>query len=368
MAIPQPNLDPSSTGIRFSLFSMLGILTLVAIYCAALRFSTGFWAVLANSLTFAILAVSLVWRFTAVRCDRRFWTGFQIAGWMYAALAFYPNASSAMLANHVLSYIQVRLPYSSPDSVFIEWHGTWFPGSIVERENAQFKIHYQGYGPEWDEWIRSDRLRAGGYTEFIQTGNALLTLVVAALGGFIAKRKKWRTSMKLYVAVGIGIVLIGMGVVSLVTLNEVWASALFTLTVALFVTATILIATSDTPRSGFLVAFAVFGWCYLLIHFGPLGNAASTPRLLSTELIAFVQNWLVPPPTPASPPNIGFTGTTSYISSQVYPYVPDTTATFQMIGHSQMMLLAGLCGGLLGLVFSWQRKQASERSDQAVKL
>jgi hypothetical protein len=47
------------------------------------------------------------------------------------------------------------------EPVEIEWHGSWWSGSVVDARNGFFKVHYIGWGPEWDEWVEVGRLHAG---------------------------------------------------------------------------------------------------------------------------------------------------------------------------------------------------------------
>lgn len=44
--------------------------------------------------------------------------------------------------------------------VLIEWHGTWWDGEVIEQRSGFSKVHYTGWGPEWDEWVEPARLRA----------------------------------------------------------------------------------------------------------------------------------------------------------------------------------------------------------------
>lgn len=45
------------------------------------------------------------------------------------------------------------------DTVDIEWQGTWWAGSIIQKRGQRFKVHYTGWGAEWDEWVTTTRLR-----------------------------------------------------------------------------------------------------------------------------------------------------------------------------------------------------------------
>lgn len=50
--------------------------------------------------------------------------------------------------------------YSVGQSVSIEWSGTWYPGKIIEAKKDSWKIHYDGYGANYDEWVPAKRLKA----------------------------------------------------------------------------------------------------------------------------------------------------------------------------------------------------------------
>ena len=44
--------------------------------------------------------------------------------------------------------------------VEVEWEGQWYPATILEVRGAKYRIHYLGYGSEWDEWVDDSRLRS----------------------------------------------------------------------------------------------------------------------------------------------------------------------------------------------------------------
>jgi hypothetical protein len=54
--------------------------------------------------------------------------------------------------------------YAKGDKVLVEWKGQWYPSTILEvgaGDNAgKFKIHYDGWGAEWDEWVTTTRMKA----------------------------------------------------------------------------------------------------------------------------------------------------------------------------------------------------------------
>jgi hypothetical protein len=360
----KPEANNPAPPIRFSLSAMLGIFTVMALFFAALRFATGTWTAVATSVMFAILALSLLWSYTSPTADRRFWTGFNIAAWIYVALVFSPQSFAnveALLTTQFLGNVQLHMPLASPESVSIEWHGTWYRGSVLERRPSQFKIHYSGYGPEWDEWVGPNRIRAGGFDEFMQTGNAMFALLIGALGGVVTKCGKWRFMTP--VSVGGVLVLLLAAMVGAFVPTEIWARSVFTLTLAVLTAATIGVATSSSRGRPFWLGFMVFGWCYFLLHFGPLANG---PRLLTTELILKLQEWLDPNFTAASPTAYGYTTTVSgYSTFQSGRTSDPLTSSFQVIAHSNLMLVAGIVGGLLGCVFA-RKGRALDAQDSTV--
>lgn len=58
---------------------------------------------------------------------------------------------------------RLRLPdfASFPEgaTVSVEWMGTWYPATVKSARDGFHLISYDGYGPEWDEWVASPRIR-----------------------------------------------------------------------------------------------------------------------------------------------------------------------------------------------------------------
>ena len=51
-------------------------------------------------------------------------------------------------------------PFSVGQLVKIEWNGQWYDGQILETNGDQYRITYRDYGPEWDEWVETSRLKS----------------------------------------------------------------------------------------------------------------------------------------------------------------------------------------------------------------
>lgn len=55
---------------------------------------------------------------------------------------------------------QGSAPLKAGDHVQIEWHGSWYPGSILKATGDAYTIHYDGYGSNWDETVDKSRIRS----------------------------------------------------------------------------------------------------------------------------------------------------------------------------------------------------------------
>jgi hypothetical protein len=45
------------------------------------------------------------------------------------------------------------------DPADVLWEGKWWPATILKRQGNRFYIHYDGYGQSWDEWVGLERIR-----------------------------------------------------------------------------------------------------------------------------------------------------------------------------------------------------------------
>lgn len=44
--------------------------------------------------------------------------------------------------------------------ILVEWHGKYYPATVLTTTpDGLTHIHYEGYGPEWDEDVGEDRIR-----------------------------------------------------------------------------------------------------------------------------------------------------------------------------------------------------------------
>jgi hypothetical protein len=55
---------------------------------------------------------------------------------------------------------EAHQPFAVGAEVEAEWRGKWYPAKILALESGQrFRIHYSGWGSEWDEVVEPGRLR-----------------------------------------------------------------------------------------------------------------------------------------------------------------------------------------------------------------
>lgn len=56
-----------------------------------------------------------------------------------------------------------RAPLTDPavgQKLEVEWHGSWWPAQVIAKKNGFFEIHYTGWSSDWNEWVQLDRMRA----------------------------------------------------------------------------------------------------------------------------------------------------------------------------------------------------------------
>jgi hypothetical protein len=115
---------------RFSIAGLMGLVVVVAVGVAALRFASETWAGILLMLTLGVLGAALLAFHERNGARRAWWRGFALFGWGYIALAMGPWASDA-IAPHLPTTAgldalyanlhpedpgqqQLRLVYSSP--------------------------------------------------------------------------------------------------------------------------------------------------------------------------------------------------------------------------------------------------------------
>src|SRR5687768_12663439 len=86
-----------------------------------------------------------------------------------------------------------------------------------------------------------------------------------------------------------------IGCAALFRPSRLWAAVLMTGAVGLLVVAIIGAAHGRGPRRAFWSGFAIAGWAYILIHYGPWLSSQG-PHLLPNALIELLHASIKPPP------------------------------------------------------------------------
>jgi hypothetical protein len=60
------------------------------------------------------------------------------------------NRAPAVPANGQLSLVR---------ALEVEWNGSWYLAELLEYRDGLSRIHYSGFGKEWDEWVAPNRVR-----------------------------------------------------------------------------------------------------------------------------------------------------------------------------------------------------------------
>jgi hypothetical protein len=139
---------------------------------------------------------------------------------------------------------------------------------------------------------------------------------------------------------------VAVGTAALRAASARWEQAVFTLTLGVLLTSILGAVYSRGLRRTFWLGFALFGWAYWVLIFGPWFNTFTSPHLASSRLIFDLCNLVHPPPVFQG--TIGFGTTEDFISRASFK----TQENFRRIAHSLTALLSALLGGLIALRFA----------------
>lgn len=53
---------------------------------------------------------------------------------------------------------RMKVAWKKGDKVKVEWNGQWYAATILDIGDGKYKIHYEGWGNEWDEWVKPERM------------------------------------------------------------------------------------------------------------------------------------------------------------------------------------------------------------------
>lgn len=81
--------------------------------------------------------------------------------------------------------------------LFVEWHGSWWPAKVIAREKTGTRVHYVGWGAEWDESVDATRMkrRDADGNVFVAWGGSFwpATIVGRQRDGLLIHYEGWGT-------------------------------------------------------------------------------------------------------------------------------------------------------------------------------
>jgi hypothetical protein len=141
------------------------------------------------------------------------------------------------------------------------------------------------------------------------------------------------------------ILVLALAIAALRSPSDYWVSAMFSMTLGLLLTAVLGVVYRRGARRAFWLGFALFGWVYWLMSFGPWFDTWVEPHLLLTRPIKALSNAMHPPAEFEGSIQLG---TSEDFASRASFQVLDN---FWRIGKSLAVLVVGLLGGFVAAGF-----------------
>ncbi len=159
------------------------------------------------------------------------------------------------------------------------------------------------------------------------------------------------------IATMLGLVgLLAVGFAALRVSSRLWATACFSAALLALVVSVAGIIYRSGRRRAYWSGFALFGWSYLLIAFGPPPFNAWRELLITTPVLAILEDQLLDQaPAPGIPPARAGSSRTSiaYVPLSAWSHWtgtdrsnPFSSDSFNRIGHSLFTLAVALGGGV----------------------
>lgn len=201
---------------RVSIAGLLAVILIAALGLAALKMANALWASTVYSLAIFATLVAVLGAIFSREGLQAFCAGFAIFCGAYLVLiigpwsdwtdtsrvwadsslvvpnAGRPSSQAPVLTTKLLDWLhamQIRpASVAVGSSVEVLWGGSYWPSTVIEIKDGQYKIHYNNHAASFDEWIGTSRLGRVGYERgyFLQVGHALCALVLGMIGGAIA--------------------------------------------------------------------------------------------------------------------------------------------------------------------------------------
>jgi hypothetical protein len=174
---------------RFTIAGLMGLVVVVAVGVAALRFASELWAGVLLMLTLGVLGAAVLAFHERTGASRSWWRGFALFGWGYLVLAMGPWAAEA-IAPHLPTTMGL-------DALYARMH----PAGDVEPQREFYDLRLREARALLRELSRSSSITAtppGGTVAFTapttppaesfrRVGHCLWALLVACVGGVVER-------------------------------------------------------------------------------------------------------------------------------------------------------------------------------------
>ena len=171
--------------IRFTIASLLVVVSFVAVGFVALREASEIWDSGVFTLTIGVLLVSILLAVHRIESRRAFCIGFALFGWTYLGLSLITTIESRLITTRALTFLDSKVPGRFPAVYTIQFAGS----ASGSPSNQVQSIAFTAVGNQRD--VNTGRLLGGwsGSTEnFIRIGHSLLALLAGWLGGQLSRR------------------------------------------------------------------------------------------------------------------------------------------------------------------------------------
>jgi hypothetical protein len=198
---------------RYSIASVLLVISFLAVAIAALREATDLWDSGVFTVTAGLLLASVLLAVHRTGRGRAFWLGFALFGWSYLIANLIPPIEARLLTTKALAFIDARVPraaFADRDGVvdlFLANASAYLadvsapnvvvgnPGGGTFRDVTPGPAADPGLQPSgWETVVWSTStgwkllLGTGGSSgNFVRIGHSLLTLLVAMAGGALSR-------------------------------------------------------------------------------------------------------------------------------------------------------------------------------------
>lgn len=79
--------------------------------------------------------------------------------------------AALLVVSYLMAPTGAFAAYEPGQTCEVEWHGQWWPASVVKVKGEFHHIHYTGWEAKWDEWVTVDRMRAAGIIKAAPAGS-----------------------------------------------------------------------------------------------------------------------------------------------------------------------------------------------------